>query len=197
MYTKKDLAQKFDLAENTVYSTLKCSGLNTSKHEYSQEEVDEFFIPARKMLDAGRKYKQVKEYFEMKRGKGTGTVEPQVEEEFDSEGFSSNQAVDATDSINVAVAQTVADMVERSVDEVLPYVPALVVQTLNQKLNSGEMKQAFNTMRSQIREHKGSGAAFLLQKIRSGQNHLMSGAPESRQLPSASPENSTDSSEDS
>lgn len=180
MYSKKALEEKFNVSDNTVYKTLQVCGLGTKKQEYSEEEIANFFVPARTMLDAGKTYKEVKEYFHMKL---QGTVaEPQEDEEFDAEGFAANQATDAGDAVSVAVAQTVADMVQDSVREVLPYVPALVVQTLNQELNSSEFKESFNRVRSQIKTNKGSGAAFLLQKMRGQNQPQLSGKEDPRLL---------------
>jgi hypothetical protein len=191
MYSKKDLEVKFNLSDNTVYKTLQVCGLNTGKQEYSSEEIEHLFVPARQMLDAGKKYKQVKEYFALKRGGQAVNDEPFEEQEFDASGFASNQTTDATDTVSNMVAQTVADMVERSVKDIAPFIPALVVQTINSELNSGQIKAAFEQMRTQIKESKGSGAAFLLQKMQiaqANQNQLIQASQEPLQLPEASQE---------
>lgn len=195
MLTKKDLESKFNLSANTVYKTLQCCGLDTSSKQYSDEEIDQHFVTARKMLDAGKTYNDVEEYFGTKNSSGAGEV---GQEEFNVEGFAANQATDASDAVGIAVAQTMADMVESSVKQVAPYIPALVMQTINQELNSGEIKQAFDDMRSQIKSNSngngnGSGAAFLLQKMRGHPHpHQLTGTQEYKQLPEASPEDSTD-----
>ncbi|NMG11119.1 hypothetical protein [Brasilonema sp. UFV-L1] len=199
MYSKADLQRNFELSDTTVYKTLKVCGLDTAKQEYTQEEIDNYFIPARQMLDAGKKYKQVKEYFALRSG-GQAANQPLEEEfdtqEFDASGFTSNQTIDASDMVSGVVAQTVADMVERSVKEITPFIPALVVQTINQQLNSGEVIEAFEQVRSQIRESKGSGAAFLLHRMQ-GNPRLMPGGQDMKQLPQALPENSPESLENS
>lgn len=169
MLTKKDLEEKFSMGANTVYRTLQVCPLGTRKKEYTEEEVKQYFVPARQMLDAGKTYEEVAAYFKMKNPEGASAGAGDVEnEEFNAEGFAANQATDASDAVGVAVAQTVADMVESGVKQVAPYIPALVMQTINQELNSGEIKQAFDNMRSQIKSNSngnGSGAAFLLQKM--------------------------------
>ena len=195
MLTKKDLESKFNLSANTVYKTLQCCGLDTSSKQYSDEEIEQHFVTARKMLDAGKTYNDVEEYFGTKNSSGTSEV---GQEEFNAEGFAANQATDASDAVGIAVAKTMADMVESSVKQVAPYIPALVMQTINQELNSGEIKQAFDDMRSQIKSSSngngnGSGAAFLLQKMRGHPHpHQLTGTQEYKQLPEASPEDSTD-----
>lgn len=199
MLTKKDLELKFNLSANTVYKTLQCCSLDTSSKQYSDEEIEQYFVVARKMLDAGKTYSDVEEYFGTKNSSGAREVKQ--EEEFNAEGFAANQATDASDAVGIAVAETMADMVESSVKQVAPYIPALMMQTINQELNSGEIKQAFDNMRSQIKSNsKGngnsssSGAAFLLQKMR-GHPPQLTGTQEYKQLPEASLEVSTDSSE--
>lgn len=200
MLTKKDLESKFNLSANTVYKTLQCCSLDTSSKQYSDEEIEQYFVVARKMLDAGKTYSDVEEYFGTKNSSGAREV--RQEEEFNAEGFAANQATDASDAVGIAVAETMADMVESSVKQVAPYIPALMMQTINQELNSGEIKQAFDNMRSQIKSNsKGngssSGTAFLLQKMRGRQENppQLTGTQEYKQLPEALLEVSTDSSE--
>jgi len=196
VYTKKDLEVRFNKSDNTIYKTLQVCGLDTSRQEYTAEEIENYFIPARSMLDAGKSYKKVKEYFALKKGGQSGNDEAfeEQEQDFDPSGFTSNQTTDATDTVSYAVAQTVADMVERSVKDIAPFIPALVVQTINMELNSGQIKAAFEQMRTQIKENQGSGAAFLLQKMRQqNQNQLMP-VPQQEypQLPAVSQENLQD-----
>lgn len=199
MLTKKDLESKFNLSANTVYKTLQCCSLDTSNKQYSDEEIEQCFVVARKMLDAGKTYSDVEEYFGTKNSSGAREVR---QEEFNAEGFAANQATDASDAVGIAVAETMADMVESSVKQVAPYIPALMMQTINQELNSGEIKQAFDNMRLQIKSDgngngSSSGAAFLLQKMRGRQENppQLTGTQEYKQLPEASLEVSTDSSE--
>lgn len=202
MYAKKDLEEKFNVSDNTVYKTLQVCGLDTKKHEYSSEEIDEYFAPARKMLDSGKKYKEVKEYFRMKHGPAQGAVEAETEEEdFNSEGFAANQATDTSDMMNYAVAQAVGDMVEDSIEQIAPLIPAVVASALGRELApGGKIRAGFDKMRTQIKSNgsngKGSGAAFLLQQMRMGQNQLKPAA-EHRQLPQASSEDSPENSNSS
>lgn len=66
LLTKKDLERRFNLADTTVYRTLKACGLATSRKTYTQAEIQNYFIPARRLFDAGCTTKQVKEYFSLK-----------------------------------------------------------------------------------------------------------------------------------
>jgi hypothetical protein len=66
LLTKKDLEARFQLADTTVYRTLKACGLSTAKRTYSEEEIQTRFIPARRLFDAGHRAIQVQEYFRLK-----------------------------------------------------------------------------------------------------------------------------------
>jgi hypothetical protein len=66
LVTKKDLEARFNLADTTVYRTLKACGLSTKRRTYTQEEIQNRFIPARKLFEAGFTVNQVKEYFSLK-----------------------------------------------------------------------------------------------------------------------------------
>ena len=198
MYTKKDLETKFKLSDTTVYKTLQLCGLNTSKQKYSSEEIDNYFAPARAMLDEGKTQKQVKDHFDLKGGQEFREEYADCEEGFEPEEYASNQTIDATDTISNVVAETVSQMVEQSVKDIAPFIPALVIQTINSELSAEEVMAAFEAMRSDIKKRKGSGAAFLLRKMQiaqAKQKPLMTGGKEHRQLPQSLPQNSTDSPE--
>jgi hypothetical protein len=64
-YTKQDLCQIFQIADTTVYRTLKACGLSTGSRRYSAEQISYFFIPARKLFANGYSVSQVQEYFRL------------------------------------------------------------------------------------------------------------------------------------
>lgn len=66
MVTKKQLEQRYKLADTTVSKTLKACGLSTAKRQYTEEEITEQFDVARKLLSRGMTYADVHEYFSMK-----------------------------------------------------------------------------------------------------------------------------------
>ena len=190
MLTKKDLEERFDLGTNTVYRTLQVCPLDTKKKEYTEEEIEQYFVPARNLLDAGKTYKEVEQYFGLNHPDGAEGTEP---EEFNAEGYAANQADDAADAMTMATAQAVAGLVEQSVKEVAPYIPALVTQAINQEIQSGgSIKQAFNQMNQQIREGKrmSSGAQFLMNKLQSGKKPSQLTGTQEPNLLEASVENS-------
>ena len=177
--TKKDLEEKFGLSANTIYKTLQVCGLDTANKQYSQEEIEEYFAPARKMLDNGKTYRDVEEYFGTKTPEGAREVEP---EEFDASGFAANEADDVADGMTMATAEAVSGMVQQSVKDVAPFIPALVTQAINQEMQEGgEIRKAFNDLNQQVRSGKrmSSGAQFLMNKLRSGKkNNQLNGATE-------------------
>lgn len=75
MITKKDLEARFGITDNTVYKTIAASGLDTGKEEYTEEEIEAYFVPARALLGAGKKYKEVETWAKGKR-EGSGNVSP-------------------------------------------------------------------------------------------------------------------------
>lgn len=187
MYTKTQLEQDFGISDTTVYKTLQACGLDTAKQEYSQSEIEEFFIPARKLVEARKSYKEVEEFFRMKQGNASGAFEDDYDEEFTTE-----QASDASAAVGLTVAQSVQEMVVGSVKEVMPYVPALIAHAFSEELKSDEMREAFSKMRSQLKgKGTGAGAAFLQQQMGMSRNRLKP-ATEYRQLQEASPENSSE-----
>lgn len=63
MLTKKDLKQRFKIGHNTVYRTLQVCPLDTKKISYSEAEIEQYFVPARQMLQKGKTYQEVEQYF--------------------------------------------------------------------------------------------------------------------------------------
>jgi len=187
MHTKKSLAEQFGISENTVYNTLKTCGLDTSKQEYSQEEIDNFFISARKMLEAGKKTKEVREFFQMK--SGVATTDEFREEDIDSEEFASEQATNVSELVALTVAQSTQEMVQSAAREVAPMIPALIAHSIVEEMNSPETQAAFEHLKGQF-QSKGSARNFLLQKMGRAPMKSVPTPNEYKQLPEALPENS-------
>lgn len=197
MVTKKDLESKFDLSANTVYKTLQCCGLDTSNKQYSDEEIEQYFVPARKMLDAGKTYSDVESYFGTKSSQGTEEVE---QSEFNASGFAANEADDAVDGVTMATAQAFSGMVDQAVKEVAPFIPALVAQAINQEMQQGgEIRKAFDNFNEQVRGGKrmSSGAQFLVQKLRQSKKNQLTGTAQEQHLLEASAENLDENSNES
>ncbi|MDJ0591150.1 MAG: hypothetical protein QNJ72_14330 [Pleurocapsa sp. MO_226.B13] len=184
--TKKDLEQQFGISDNTVYKTLKSCGLDTSKEDYSEEEIENYFQVAREMLNAGKKYKDVEQYF------GLADVEPEKVEEQQHDRANQGSAADA---VGMATAEMAVDMVQDAVKQIAPHIPQLVAHTLAEEMRSPEMKDAFQEMRSEIREQRNNnnaGVDFLLNRMngRNGAKQLTGGSSNTQALPEASAEES-------
>lgn len=65
MVSKRELEERYGLADTTVYRTLKACGLSTAKRHYTEAEIRERFEVARKLFRGGLTFSQVKEYFSM------------------------------------------------------------------------------------------------------------------------------------
>ena len=188
MTTKKDLEQQFEISDNTVYKTLKACGLDTGKEEYTEEEIENYFKVAREMLDAGKRYKDVEQYF------GLADAEPNETEEQNHQ----NHRDTAADAVGMATAEMAVDMVQDAVKQITPHIPQLVAHTLAQEMQSSEMRSAFEDMRSEMKQQKSSsnnaGVDFLLKKMNNnnGANQLTGSSNTQGQLPQASEKNSNE-----
>lgn len=194
MLTKKDLEEKFDMGANTVYRTLQVCPLGTKKKEYTESEVEQYFVPARQMLDAGKTYEEVAAYFKMKNPSDAGAEAggESENEEFNANGFAANEADDAVDGVTMATAQAFSGMVDQAVKDVAPFIPALVAQAINQEMQQGgEIRKAFDNFNEQVRSGKrmSSGAQFLVQKLREGKKNQLTGTAQEQPLLEASAEN--------
>ena len=187
MITKKDLERQFEVSDNTVYKTLKACGLNTSKEEYTEEEIENCFKVARGMIGAGKQYKDIERYF------GLTSADPK-----ETEQYQTNQST-ASDALGTATAELAVDMVQGAVKQISPYIPQLIAHTLAQEMRSPQMKNAFEDMRSQMKQQKSSsnnaGVDFLLEKMNNNNrvNQLTGSSNPQQQLSQASEENLNES----
>ena len=190
MPTKKDLEQQFQISDNTVYKTLKACGLDTSKEDYSDEEIENYFQVAREMLSAGKRYKDVEQYF------GLADVEPTETNQSSHEGQTSQGS--AADAVGIATAEMAVDLVQDAVKKITPHIPQLVAHTLAQEMQSLDMKSAFEDMRSQMKQENSSdnnaGVDFLLKRMNNSNGaKQLTGHKNIQALPEVSAEESEQS----
>ena len=184
MPNKKDLEQQFGISDNTVYKTLKACGLDTSKEDYSDEEIEHHFKVAREMLDSGKRYKDVEAHFGLNDSDETGDTEVNQE----AQNHQSKTPTSAADVVGVAAAEMAVDMVQDAVKKISPHIPNLIAHTLAEEMRSPEMKTAFEEMRSEVKQQRATnnaGVDFLLQKM-NGTKQL-TGESQNQQLLEASP----------
>ncbi len=197
--TKSQLQEILEIgSRNTMRDTFKSCGLPTKKENYTADEIWNNFIPARQFLEAGKTYKEVAEHFGIKDSGGEEEFLQTNSAEAEAEA-SVNGDAGLTDNLGLGVAEGVVKSVEESVEQILPFVPQLVVHTLKQKLNSRQMRTAINEeMSKQLTSERekssgSSGTAFLLQKMKEkNQNQLTGTAQQEQNLLSASVENSNE-----
>lgn len=187
MPTKKDLEQQFEISDNTVYKTLKACGLDTGKEKYTEEEIENYFKVARQMLDAGKRYKDVEQYF------GLADAEPEEANQQPNQQDRTNQGT-AADAVGMATAEMAVDMVQDAVKQITPHIPQLVAHTLAQEMQSPEMRSAFEDMRSVMKQKKSTnnnaGVDFLLKRINNNGAKQITGNSNTQALPQASLEES-------
>ncbi len=179
MPNKKDLEQQFGISDNTVYKTLKACGLDTSKEDYSEEEISNYFKVAREMISNGKRYKDLEQHF----GVCNGSEAEEHQQPQQSSPFSS-----AADAVGMAAAELAVDMVQDAVKKISPHIPALIAHTLVEEMRSSEMKKGFDSIRSEMKQQKPSannaGVDFLLQRMHGTKQ--LTGGDNQAQLPSAS-----------
>ena len=185
MPNKKDLEQQFGISDNTVYKTLKACGLDTSKEDYSDEEIEHHFQVARDLLDNGKRYKDVEAHFGLNDSDETGDTEVNQE----AQNHQSTTPTSAADVVGVAAAEMAVDLVQDAVKKISPHIPNLIAHTLAEEMRSLLMRTAFENLRSEVREKSpnNAGVDFLLQKMNNGGKQLTGGNHNQAQLPSASP----------
>jgi len=145
MPTKKELEERFHLKVSTVYKTLKACGLDTSKLEYTDEEIEEYFVPARKLIDEGKTFRDVSEWARTKRGEETLPEEaPNEDSEPTGETF---QSVVQEETIEL-----VKDAVEEIVKDVIPQIPNMARAALRSQALKGNIRQAFRLEREKFRD---------------------------------------------
>ena len=183
MPTKKDLEQQFQISDNTVYKTIKACGLDTSKEDYTESEIENYFQIAREMLDAGKRYKDVEQYF------GLADAEPTETNQSSHEGQTSNGS--AADAVGIATAEMAVDLVQDAVKKITPHIPQLVAHTLAEEMQSPEMKTAFENLRSEMKQKKSTnnnaGVDFLLKRMNGNKSRQLTGSSNTQALPEASP----------
>lgn len=147
MYSKKDLERQFSISANTVTETLTACGLNTSKRQYTQEEIQERFIPARKMLESKQyTYEDIKRHFVMKDAALPDSFAAQ-KSEASPESF--------TGQIEEQIAQSVQDVVRDAVASIVPLIPQMVHMALSEQAQSGKLREVFEAMRQDFAEGNG------------------------------------------
>lgn len=145
MATKKELESRFNLSDNTVYKTLKACGLDTKKTDYSEAEIDEYFIPARKMLDENKTLQDVQQWALEKRAKESGARSPSG-----SSKASSPVGNEFADTLKNEVFQLAEETVQAAASEVIEQLPSMLWGALGELARNGSIREAFRRPREQV-----------------------------------------------
>lgn len=138
MLTKKDLEAQFELSDNTVYKTLKACGLDTARQEYTEEEINDLFKPARRMIDEGQTLQQVTAWAKKKK------------REEGAEGVSSASHVDLNSAIRDEVEDYTRQTVKEAVKDMIDALPAMMMEALEEEARSGNIRAAFQKTRREF-----------------------------------------------
>lgn len=145
MITKKELANRFNISLNTVRKTLEACGLDTSKAEYTEEEIRDRFEVARTMLTEEQKnYAEVAAHFGVAMSDDSNAPqerEKQVKYQAD---------VHAADPLQAAIRNNVQGYVQEVTDEamqdVVAHLPQMIYESAQKVVKSGAIDDAFQKM---------------------------------------------------
>lgn len=65
LFSKRDLQEKYQKADTTIYRWIKACGLSTKNVYYTEEEVTTTLDTARTLFSSGYTVKEVREYFNL------------------------------------------------------------------------------------------------------------------------------------
>jgi len=164
--SKSQLGELLEIgSRNTIKDTLKACGLDTKQERYSDSQIWNNFIPAREMIEGGKKYKEVAAHFGVSEPENLEESEVESEttsKEFDSDGFVVASSDFAKDQIALGAAGATANLVQegaaKGVKEVAKYIPNIVSQTILEEMQEGgSINQAFQEFNQQIADNGSNG----------------------------------------
>lgn len=163
---KKQLKELLEIGSiNTVKATLRACGLDAQKESYSPEEIWNNFIPARQMIEEGKKLKDVAAHFGVSEPENFKESEAEGEmtaQEYTSDEFVAASSNFAKDQMALGAAATTASMVQegvaKGVKEVAKYIPDMISQTILEEMQEGgAINQAFQDFNRQVRSNSNGG----------------------------------------
>jgi hypothetical protein len=145
MITNKEIANRFNISLNTVRKTLEACGLDTSKAEYTEEEIRDRFEVARKMLTEEQKnYAEVAAHFGVAMSDDSNA--PQEREQ----RVKYQADVHAADPLQAAIRNNVQSYVQEVTDEamqdVVAHLPQMIYESAQKVVKSGAIDDVFQKM---------------------------------------------------
>lgn len=132
--TKRDLEIRFKLSHNTVRDTLRAAGLDTSKREYTDEEVL-IFERARALIEEGKSYEEVSAAF-----RGSREV---VDSNLGSEVMGSLLADEVAREVEEGAKEMVRDVVRRMIVR----LPQLTLEVCDELASNGDVRAVYRRYR--------------------------------------------------
>ena len=137
MISKKKLQEKYSLSHNTVTETLKACGLDTSKREYSEEDINTFFLPARAMLDEGKTYDDIKAAFSQRHAAATVHAQSADNGEF-------------AQQVAAEVEAGTREIIRQAAGMILDRLPAMTLDVLNEMARNNEVQAVYEKYRNEV-----------------------------------------------
>ncbi len=157
MITKKELVHRYSITLSTVRKTLEACGLDTSRAEYTQEEIVEKFDPARTMLvDERKSYTEVAAHFGTVFNDQSYDTEPEIEN-----GSQAKARTTATDPLSEAVQKNVNEYVQEVTDEAvldaINHLPEMIQTSIKKAVKSGAVDDVFQQLKERRRQFRDDG----------------------------------------
>lgn len=151
MITKKDLELRGrkKVSHNTVTTTLKACGLDTSRRSYTEEEISERYDVARRMYEAGKTTREIEEYFEMKSGGQKDSGVPAAGAGV-SPSESGSSELQLKEQIAQEMGKAVQGMVNSVAREVISHIPTMTGAAFKSLVENGSVKEAFSEYQKEV-----------------------------------------------
>lgn len=128
--TKKQIEELTGFSDNSVFKIIEVSGLPTSHREYTVASLKERFVSARKLLDAGATYEEVKK-------KMASVAQDKKElQKSDEERFGS-----AMGQLDAEIGEAVFEIVKDRVRAATQYLPEMIQAALTEEIESGNTRK--------------------------------------------------------
>jgi hypothetical protein len=149
MITKKDLQERFGISLNTVRKTLEACGLDTSKSEYTEEEIRDRFEVARTMLtDEQKNYAEVAAHFGASIGSEAEPTPRRPVAQAEKEHIKRDPLQQA---IRENVEGYVQEVTDEAMEEVIAHLPQMIYNSAQKLVKTGAVDEVFQNMMAQRR----------------------------------------------
>lgn len=156
MITKKELEERYKLSLNTVRKTLEACGLDTSLEDYTEEDIQNRFEVARRMITEEQKsYREVAVHFGVE-GREDSENNPMPPPP-NGTGNGHKGVIDDNpleDAIRSNVESYIQEVTDDAVHEVIEHLPQMIYESARKAVQNGAIGDAFQRMLEQRRIFK-------------------------------------------